>query len=268
MFGVVVARAQRAHAREGRDGDRGERLGSAGHDDVGAAVTNQADALADRVRSSRTSGADAERRAGPAEPNRDHTRGRVRHHHRDEERADARRALLQEHLAVFLHGRQAADARCRDDRAPLRVRGELARVGERVRGRAEAQLRDPVLPAQVFRIEVRLRSVIADLAREAHRDLAGVEARDRSRGRTPDVQRLPERREIVAGRRLDAHARDDHTRPPAMVEQLTHASPLLAPSAPGRSGHVRCSPGYPARGRSLMISRRSSRGRGRLPGRP
>src|SRR5439155_4005629 len=33
---------------------------------------------------------------------------------------------------------------------------------------------------------------------------------------------------------------------------VAHACPLLAPSAPGRLGHARCSPGYPARGRSLI----------------
>jgi hypothetical protein len=89
-LGRVVARTERAHARE--RGDRERRHGCfspAGHHDVGGAVADQPDALADGVRTGRARGRDAQVGSRPPQLHCHDACSRVGHHHGYEERADA-----------------------------------------------------------------------------------------------------------------------------------------------------------------------------------
>ena len=101
-------------------------------------------------------GGDAEHRAVPPEVDADEPGGRVRHHHRHEERADPVRALVAVDLELLLERHRAR--RCRSPTTTAhrgRVGAGIAGVGERVDGGREAQLRAAVDPTALLRPEVR-----------------------------------------------------------------------------------------------------------------
>ena len=158
------------------------------------AVADEARRLADRVRARGTGGGDAEVRAGPAELHRDRARGCVGHHHRDEERADAARALLDVDRDLLLERDQAADAGAEDHRTPRRVGVRVAGVGERVGRGRDTELRHPVDAPRFLR---RRGTAVGSKSRTSHPIRTGSGdgsyRADRARSRAAAEQARPER---------------------------------------------------------------------------
>ena len=183
VFGVVVASAQRGHRCEGRDRDRRHaRFAATGHHDVGGVVADEACGFTDHVHARHAHGRDAEVGPRPSELHRDGAGGRVRHHHRDEERADPAGALFDVHADLLFEGDEPTDSRTEDHCAPGRIGTGVAGVGEHVGCGRDPELRHTVEPACFLGAEIRRRVEVEHFAADPDGHRRRVVTPDRARG--------------------------------------------------------------------------------------
>ncbi len=117
--GIVVVARERVHGAEGGDADRRDAaLGAAGEHRDGVAAPDHLGRLADGVGAGGAGGDGGEVRPARVDLDRDVAGGDVGDELRDEEGADAVRALVEEHLELVVAGVQPADARA-DDHADV-----------------------------------------------------------------------------------------------------------------------------------------------------
>src|SRR5207245_5058223 len=142
----------------------------------------------------------------------DQRRGDVRHVHRDEERGHAARPLLEQGAGVLLEGLEPAGPRPYDGADALQVDlapvAREARVRHRLLRRAERELREQVVAADLLLVEEPRRLEPLHLARELHRALHRVEPRDRPGTRAARDQALPGAVHVGTQRRHEPEARD------------------------------------------------------------
>ena len=160
---------------------------------------------------------------GPAELHGDGARGRVRHHHRDEERAHPAGALLDVDRDLLLERDQPADAGAEDHRAARRIGAGVAGVGERVGRGRDTELRHAVDAARLLRPEIRR----SGRSRALRSRSAPGAATGRSAGSSPAVERPLSSRDQNVSRSVPAgvftpEPGDRDAGPPARVAAVGH----------------------------------------------
>src|SRR5205823_8466194 len=167
------------------------------------------------MRARRTRRDVSEARPFQAELHRD-LRGRgIRHEHRYEEGRHPRWTLLLHDEHFSDEGLEAADAG-RDGRTDtLRVLHRVeAGILERLRRRADGEMREAIRASDLFPIHVLRRLVSADLARDLRLVRGRVEARDATDPAPAMHEGVPVARDVEPERRDQSHTgHDDATRP-------------------------------------------------------
>ena len=108
---IVVVHAERLHRSEACDSRLADGCFRAtGNHDIGLAFLDDAEGVADAVRARRASRDDARGRTVELIGDGDLAGSKVRDHHRDEERRDAARSLVEKLLVLGMHRLDAADA--------------------------------------------------------------------------------------------------------------------------------------------------------------
>ena len=147
--------------------------------------------LADRVRAGRAGRDDRVVRAADPERDRDLAARRVDEDVRQEERRDAVRAALAQHVGLLQDPENAADRGAEDDPDARRVEAVEPGVRDAPRFAAATASSDvPVEPARLLRRHDARRIEVLDLGGDAHGELARVERADQVDAAPPRERRL------------------------------------------------------------------------------
>ena len=204
----VFGGRERFHRVETGDADFDDRrFRSAGQRDVGVTVTNRANRFADRVRAGRASGNRRERGAAEVVTNREETRRHVRDHHRNEERRNAARALVEEFEAVRFVRFETADSGAEVNRRAVRVeRAENVAQLNRFRRRGDRELSAAIHLDDFGLFQPVKRVEVFHFAGETRLDARRVEARDRADSANAGFEVRPKIPNADSERRYGAHA--------------------------------------------------------------
>src|ERR1035437_7203670 len=212
-FRIVVARAHGAHRAKAAVADGNDsRFRTAGKHDLGVAGLDGAPGFADGVVRRRARRAGGEVRPAQIEIHRDEAGRHVADEHRDGERRHAPRPALEQDVMLFGRRGEAADAGA-DHRADFVAifLGEFeAGIFQRTPCGIYGKMRIAVGAADFLgRGKRGCRIKIFHLAGDLRVERRRVKARNFVNATLAGDEALPERIEVVAQRRDDAHARDD-----------------------------------------------------------
>ena len=175
--------------------------------------------MTDAVRTRCAGRHDARRRTVQAVSDGDLPSRHVRNHHRDEERADLRRPLVEEFLVLAVHRLNAADAGAdeRADALPVLFFEIELRILDGKLCRCDSELRIAIHTLRFLLVDVRGRIEVRDLARDLRVAARCIEMRDLIDAVLSRKKRLPEGFLADADRRDRAQARYDYTIAQAMT---------------------------------------------------